>query len=247
MAALHQLQSDLRQRKNLDTYAAITVAAVASALSAFDLLPPDKTTSAVLGILAVLAFSTLTTRALVESSSGMSDQFHSNFPAGLIEQRAQCTDLLLIGVSLSRTIETSFGAFETNLAKGAKLRVILTDPDADEAAVDARCQRTRPAVDEIRQEIRRTLRLLERLKEIAGGNLEVRMTRSALKFGLNYFCPGTSKTEMHVQLYSYRLAGESRPMFTLTPRDGEWFDCYREQAETLWQDSRAAKLGEIGA
>jgi hypothetical protein len=239
MTVMQQIRSDLAQRKNLDTYAAITVAIIATVLSAFDLLPPDKTTSVVMGILAVLAFSTLTTRALVENAAGVSsDRFQPNFPPSQVTQRAECSDLLLIGVSLGRTIRTSFGDFETNLSRGAKLRVILTDPDADGAAIDARCQRSRPGVDEIRQEIRASLGLLERLKGITNGDLEVRLTKSALKFGVNYFYPDTSRAEIHVQLYSYRLSGESRPHFILTPRDGEWFECFREQVETLWQDSR---------
>ncbi|WP_433802963.1 hypothetical protein [Actinomycetospora sp. CA-084318] len=71
------------------------------------------------------------------------------------------------------------------------------------------------------------------------GKLEVRLTRSAMKFGMNYFNPGTARSEIHIQLYSYRLSGESRPMFSLSPQDGEWFDCYADQAEGLWKNAQA--------
>jgi hypothetical protein len=150
-------------------------------------------------------------------------------------------------VDLGRTIDTSYAALERSLDRGGKVRVLLTDPEAQDAAVDARCQFRKPAIDEIRMSIRQSLRTLRQLKKATNGKLEVRTTKAALKFGLNYIDPGSAKTVLYVQLYSFRLPGESRPIFRLTQVDGVWFDCYRDQAEALWKDADVFDLDSGGA
>jgi hypothetical protein len=240
---LEQFRSDLRHRKNLDIYASIGIAVAASVTSAFDLLPPDKTTSAVMAVLAVLGFSMLNTRTAVQQSASTGiDRFRDRFDENLEEKRQRSRSLLLAGVSLSRTIETSYEALEHILAAGGTVRILLTDPSADVAALDARCQRSRPGIDEIRHEVEHSLRSLARLHRRASGDLQVRLTGAAHKFGVNFLNPGTRAAELHIQLYSFRLAGESRPMFTLRSTDGVWFDCFEEQVEGMWRDAMVADL-----
>jgi hypothetical protein len=155
--------------------------------------------------------------------------------------------LYLIGVDLSRTIETSYGAFAQNLHRGAKIRILLTDPMADDAAIDARSQFSKPDIVDLRTEISHSLHKLKSLKTQTGGDLEVRTTRSALKFGVNFVDSTKASAILYVQLYSYRLPGESRPMFRLTAADGEWFECFRDQAETLWEEAQVHEWkGQLG-
>ncbi|OUD03677.1 hypothetical protein [Streptomyces swartbergensis] len=242
MTAWRRLRRDLRGRRNLDVYATIAVALGTSIFAAIDLAPTEKIMAAVLAVLAVLAFSTLATRTMVEdlARSGASGgvRFLSDFPEDIKERRERSTDLYLIGVSLSRTLETSHRAFETTLSSGGRIRILLTDPDADNAAVTTQNRTTRPRPDEIRDEIRQSLRLLQRLHAETGGRLEVRTTRTALKFGLNYLDVHRANALLCVQLYSFDVAGESRPIFTLTLTDDPWFEIFREQAERLWDASQ---------
>ncbi|MFJ8493703.1 hypothetical protein ACIRBZ_35970 [Streptomyces sp. NPDC094038] len=114
---------------------------------------------------------------------------------------------------------------------------IAPDPQADNAAVTTQSRPTRPRPDEIRNEIRQSLRLLQRLHTEAGGRLEVRTTHTALKFGLNYIDVNRASALLCVQLYSFDVSGESRPIFALTLADGPWFETFREQAERLWDSS----------
>ncbi|MFC9616600.1 hypothetical protein [Streptomyces sp. NPDC056938] len=113
-----------------------------------------------------------------------------------------------------------------------------TDPDADEAAVTTQNRPTRPRPNEIRDEIRQSLRLLERLRTETRGRLEVRTTHTALKFGLNYLDVNKTSAQLCVQLYSFDVSGESRPIFALTLGDAPWFETFREQAERLWDSSQ---------
>ncbi|WP_433802962.1 hypothetical protein [Actinomycetospora sp. CA-084318] len=153
MAVFGQVRRDLKDRKNLDIYTSVGVALVASALSVFDILPPDKTTSAVMAILAVVAFNQLVTRSIAErAAESHGDVFRAQFSPDLVPKRASAESLYLAGVTMGRTIRESYGALEISLRRGAHVRILLTDPDADDAALDARCQISRPTPDEIKVE-----------------------------------------------------------------------------------------------
>lgn len=243
---MKRLLGDLRSRRNLDVYVTIATAIVISVLSLFDVVPESKVTTLVLLVLAVVAYDSLATRDIVKSQHLLpAFPMYDDFAPDLIQNRNGSMDVYLIGVSLSRTIETSYSAFSRNLSTGARLRILLTDPEASEAAIDARCQASRPEIAEIRREIRSSLTTLARLNRVSPGGLEVRLTSAALKFGLNYLNTAMPSAVMHVQLYSYRLEGESRPMFILRPSDGVWFECFRTQSEQLWSDAEPVNLEDI--
>ena len=241
MNALDRILDDLSHRKNLDIYATILAALIVSILSYFELVPANKVPSVVLAMLAVLAFNTIATRTTVENTARekpTGPPFLDDFPPDLRPRREASDNVYIAGVSLSRTLDTSYSAFERSLRRGGALRILLADPTADEAAVDARCQSSRPSADELREEIRRSLRQLSKLKETTNGNLEVKTTRAALKFSFNFVDASKANAKLYIQLYSYRLGGESRPLFTLTSADEEWFECFRYQAEALWNDGK---------
>jgi hypothetical protein len=246
MTPLRRVVSDLRLGRNLDGYLTIAVALIVGVLSYLDIVPTTKVTSLILAVLAVLAFSLITSRAELAEAVTLRleprQQFLADFPPELVQARNSSDDIYLIGVDLARTIETSFAAFEDRLRSGANIRVLLTDPQADDAAIDTRTQFSRPEITDMRTEIGHALRKLERLKKLTDGRLQVRITRSALKFGLNFVDVTKPSATLYIQLYSYRLPGESRPMFRLTAADGEWFQCYRDQAEALWDDAAVFEL-----
>ncbi|MGW4285804.1 hypothetical protein ACWEIK_02545 [Streptomyces sp. NPDC004673] len=245
MTVWRRVWHDLRGQRNLDVYATIAVALGTSILALIDVAPTGKIMAAVLAVLAVLAFSALATRTMVEdlarSGAGGGVRFQSDFPEDLKERRNGSADIYLAGVSLSRTLETSYRAFESTLSSGGRVRILLTDPDADEAAVTTQNRPTRPRANEIRDEIRQSLRLLQRLRTETGGRLEVRTTDTALKFGINYLDVNKASAFLCVQLYSFDVSGESRPIFALTLADAPWFETFREQAERLWDVSQPAR------
>lgn len=249
MSSAERVLRDLKDRRNLDVYVTIAVAIVVSVLSYFDLVPGPKVASLILATLAVLAFNALNTRDTIADALDQLERsgqrFLDDFPPDLRSRREQSDDIYLIGVDLARTIETSYGAFREGLLRGARIRVLLTDPTSDDAAIDARTQASRPRLADVRNDIQISLRTLADLKASTKGLLEVRTTRAALKFGLNYVDIAKSSATLFVQLYSYRQAGESRPMFRLTSADGEWFHHFRKQAEELWSDAKVVEFEEV--
>jgi hypothetical protein len=243
VSGFERVIDSLRKGRDYDVYVTIVVAITVSVLSFFDIMSTQKISGLLLAVLAILAYNILATRAAVEDrkdSTKKSPAFFSDFSSDLIARRATSHDVYIIGVSKSRTIETSYIDFQRTLRHGGRIRILLADPDADESALAAQEQASRPTLEDVRNEIRQSLGKLRSLAASAAstgsGKIEVRTTRSALKFGLNYLDIGQASATLYVQLYSFRLPGESRPMFELTSADGEWFECYRHQAEALWAE-----------
>lgn len=244
--SLHRIVQDIQSRRNIDIYVTLFVAIGTSVLSFFSDVPAELMSALTTTVLALLAFTVLATRDAVENLRlGHGDpEFFDDYPQDLRSRREKSFDLYLIGVSLSRTLESSYGALQTNLSRGARLRVLLTSPEADDAAIDARSLLTKPRIEDMRKEIRESLRILAELQRVANGRLEVRTTRACLHFGLNYLDVDKADSMLCVQTYSYRLPGESRPIFALQRIHGQWFECYRHQAEVLWDDANAYVAGE---
>jgi hypothetical protein len=177
---VHRIVQDITRRRNIDIYLTMFTAIGVSVLSLFGVVSAEHVNALVLAVLAILAFTVLATRDAVENPRVVhgEPEFFDDFPQDLRSRREQSFDLYLIGVSLSRTLESSYGAFQTNLNRGARLRVLLTSPEADDAAIDARSLLTKPRIEDTREEIRESLRLLAKLQRVANGKLEVRTTRS---------------------------------------------------------------------
>jgi hypothetical protein len=241
---IQQFIRDLKAKRNLDTYVAILAAVTVSVLSFTKLLQPGIVAGLTTALLGVVALNTLITRdAIATAVANHSDRFLVDFPPDLLTRRNSCKDVLIIGVTLSRTIDSSYGAFARSLREGGHVRVLLTDPDSSYAALDARGHISRPSADEVQQVIRQSISRLRKLAvEVPVGNLEVRLCKAAIKFGVNYLDPEKPSAYLCVQLYTYRLDGESRPIFVLTSADGRWFKEFTDQCEQLWVDSRPLDL-----
>jgi hypothetical protein len=241
---MNRVARDVKERRNLDIYASVLAAFVVSLLGALEVVPDDKVPPLILAVLAIQIFNSLATRDLVQQR--FSDEvLRKEFDPELIRKRERSKKLYLVGVSLSRTIDTSFDGFRDVLSSGGEIRIVLTSPEADDAALDARSQASRPEIEDIRAEIRSSLKRLAALKRQAKhGSIEVKLTGAALHFGANYIDFGLGTAELHVQHYSFRLGGESRPIMVLRPRDGEWFECYRRQLEALWEDAEPHDLDQ---
>ena len=227
-------------RHNFDIYITMLAATTVGVMSFFNFLPSNQVNGLLLAVLVIISINSIRTReAIAAQSSEHLIEFLSDFPSTLIDQRAKSNNSLLIGVSLSRTIDTSFGAFERILKQGGKIRIVVANPAADVAAIDARSIYHRPHPDDIREEIRVSLRMIARLRKYQG--LEVRTTRAALKFGVNYLDISKWKPYMHVQMYSFHMEGESRPMFELTPSNN-WYKYFKDQTDNIWNEAEPCDL-----
>jgi hypothetical protein len=155
----------------------------------------------------------------------------------LEQNLSKATEIWLSGVVLQRTIRDNIAAIDSRLAEGARVRIILLNPEslaAQETADD------HFPLNRLKAHFSATW---ENLKWLASrpnskGTLEIRTSNERCYFNLVAIDPNKSHGLIYVELRPQRwINGRKRPRFELRPRrDGHWFEYYKEQFESLWPE-----------
>ncbi|MFL6121613.1 DUF5919 domain-containing protein [Actinophytocola sp.] len=226
--------------ENLDLYLLGTVALVFTVLGITGISDVRTTSAVVVALLALLAFSQIRSRKLVEqirnsSRGGLAAVFTREFPAALVSRRAAAKDLLLVGLAMSRTVHGIRSDLSRILAAGGRVRVLVLDP-TDRSLLEAADRRNLANVgpDKLRARILTTLDDLTSLREHIDGRLEIRVSSDIPPAGFNCVDAESQRGLVTVQHYEYRPAGEAAPIFVLTPADGAWYQHFLAEAERLW-------------
>src|SRR4051812_38668701 len=122
---------------NLDLYLLGTVALVFTVLGITGISDAKTTSSVVIALLALLAFSQIRSRKLIEqirATNSGGTVFARELPAELVPRRAQARDLLLVGHSMTRTVQGMRADMTAILTAGGRIRVLVLDP-TDEALI----------------------------------------------------------------------------------------------------------------
>ncbi len=210
--------------------------------------------SVTLAFLAVLAYSQIRSRRQVTeiARAQRSDPlsiFRSEFPDDLENRRASASSLLLIGMSMTRTVQGgSLTVLRQMLRSGGRIRVLLLDP-TDEGLVRAAFT-NRPhgiTADRLRRRIEATLDELADLRDGTGGELEIRVARFIPPMGMNAVDVEGPNGLIILQHYEHRPVREPAPIFAVTPRDGLWYEHFRAEAERLWDDGTPWPLAPVEA
>ncbi|WP_061297339.1 hypothetical protein [Herbidospora cretacea] len=218
---------------NLDLYALALVALVFTALGVVGLAETSALISATLALLAFLAFSQIKSRRQVAGVVAERGVLREDFPPDLAARRARARDYLFIGRSMARTSNTMRGELREMLERGARIRVMMVDPESEPAIAAAALYSfsgSDPAL--LAGRIRGVLAELDHLRSLTGGNLEIRLTGFVPAMGLQivdgaYIC---------AQRFEYHPPAESGPILALEPRDGVWFHRFAAEAERMWAD-----------
>jgi hypothetical protein len=172
---------------------------------------------------------------------GLASIFLDRTPADVISSMKSATDLLLIGVSLDRTLRNAYTPLETFLNKRGRLRVLVVNPKSEwPIKVADRRAYHEHGIEQRRAHIEASIRSFCELRERTSGNVEIRVTEDPLTFGATMIDGSsvTSETRIVIQHYSYkkRDAIEPNPVFVVRPSDREWFTNFQEELENLWRD-----------
>ena len=121
---------------NLDLYLLAVVAMVFTVLGATGVSDIKVLSSVLLALLAILALSQIRSRRLTEQirRSQRSDPtaiFRATFPNDFNVRRAGAFDLLLIGLSMTRTVQGMRAEMVSILEAGGRIRVLVIDPTSD--------------------------------------------------------------------------------------------------------------------
>lgn len=225
---------------NLDLYLLGTVALVFTVLGITGISDAKTSSAVVVALLALLAFSQIRSRRLMEQirdeqRGGATALFSREFPADLIVRRAQAHDLLVVGLSLSRTVHGMRAEMATILAAGGRIRVLVLDP-TDESLVEVADRRIAKSLGagKLRSRIMATLDDLTALRERIGGRLEVRVSSVIPSAGFSCLDVAGARGLVVVQHYEHRANGEAAPIFTLRRADGAWYQHFVAEAERMW-------------
>jgi hypothetical protein len=226
---------------NLDLYLLSVVALAFTLLGATGISDVKTLSSVVLALLAVLAFSQIRSRRLTEQirrsdTVSRASLFQPGFPSDIISRRAEAFDILLIGNSMTRTVQGLRRDMLAILDSGGRMRVLVLDP-TDEALMATADRGTEEnfVPGRLRRRILTTLEDLTALNGRTTGRLEVRVSSHLLAAGFNCLDVASPRGLICFQHYEYRPNGEPAPVFTLEPADAPWYQHFAAEAERLWE------------
>lgn len=238
MILLKRIWQDIRRGENIDLFVTVIVAIGLAVLNLLGLAPASLIGPLTLTVLGLLAVATLGNRYKLEESLAQLNQNHTELfqetqPVGLESDLQQARELWLVGVTLSRTLNTYYNLLESKLARGHTLRVLLVHPDGHGAEMLALREYKRHSVTRIRHLIHNSLEDLCGLQQHFS-NLEVRVIDYPLGFGGVLVNPETPNGRLYLEHYPFKVPGGSLPKFTLTVGDGRWYQLFKQEVETIW-------------
>jgi hypothetical protein len=167
--------------ENLDLYILALVATAFTVLGATGISDVEILSSVVLALLAFLALSQIRSRRLTQQirqaqGQGSTMLLRHEFPLDLISRRASASDIPLVGLTMTRTVQGMRDELPAILKNGARVRVLVLDP-TDESlmqTVDRQSSHS-VGVERLRQRILTTLDDLTTARERIAGRLEIRV------------------------------------------------------------------------
>lgn len=239
--------------ESLDLYILAVTAFIFTILGITGVSNVTDLASIILALLAVLALSQIRSRrhVAVIANAQHADPlsiFSTTFPPDLTERRAAAADLLLIGMTMSRTVQASREDIRRVLLRGGQIRVLLIDPSNDELLAQAASnQRTSLSPQRLKARILGSLDELASLRDSTGGQLEIRVVPFIPTIGINAMDARSPGGVLVVQHYEHKPSGEAAPIICLKGKDGFWFNYFAAEAERLWEDGTPWPLSSAQA
>lgn len=244
MAFLQRAWHEIRSGENIDLYLTVIFAIAVAVLNLLGFTPQSVLGPITLAILGLLSITALGNRHRLEDLptklpySG-TPFFIDEFPPALYSSMADAPELWLIGATLSRTIKTHYHLIETKLKQGHSIRVMVIHPAGSGLEMASERSYVRRDLQQEANDILITLGYLCDLKKAAPDSLDIRTIQYPLSFGAFAINPNSRDGSLYIENYPYRMAGESKPKFILTPQHGHWYDQYKQELGYLWSESSA--------
>jgi hypothetical protein len=248
MKLLRTILNDLRHGENIDLYLTIVAALGISLLSLINFAYADWIPSLTLAVLALLAVTNLVNRHKLDAallSQHSVDKFMEEYPAGVKNDIKTSKELWLAGYVLGRTLIDNLGVIKEKLLRNESVKVLLFNPDSD--AMSHFCASLSISLnqDELQSRINsslETLRSLSRFEKKHPGKLEVRIFDHPLYFGAYAMDIRSPNGVMYIELYKYKGNMDEEPKVVLHKKDGHWFELYKDQLMSMWQDAKPYSL-----
>lgn len=238
-----RIWKDIRQGEYFDGYITVAYSIILILLNLLGINLKEKLFTLILAFLVLLSISLLVNRYRLENIERKLSQktdgiLKRKFPDEHVEDLAKADEILLIGVSLSRTIRSNLSLFDQRLQQGASIKVLLVDPLSPAADIAASRLPVGVNIERTQTDIQNSLLSL---KSIAKDRdcLEVRVINNPMSFGGMWLDTGASKGIIYLEQYSFKMQDEDVPKLVLHPEDGFWYSFYAKQAQTLWENANS--------
>ncbi len=139
------------------------------------------------------------------------------------------TNVMLIGISLSRTIQSYRRAMRHTLMIGGKVRILLLDPETLDPRAQGETLHVRNRINNSLQELAVAKTEFEML--------EVRLMVNEPACGMNLIDADSPAGLIVVQHREFDPVGEASPIIALEQKDTPWYIHFRNEAERIWEAS----------
>lgn len=252
MSPLNRIWKEIRAGENLDSYTTIIVAVSLSLLNALGVFS-QSLSSLTLAILALLAITLLGNRHRLEKLSEQTTSSNKGFLLTKLKDEQQrelreriigCSEVLIFGTYLNRTLDEFYPLFETKIedTEGKKhpFKISFLTVNPDSHAVDMMVMRkyAREDLETSRLQLLSTLKKFKGLNDKAPGRVETLVIDFNLTHGGILIDPKSSDGLLFIWYYGFRTAGGSLPKFIIRPVDEPWYGHFVKEAESLVKSSK---------
>lgn len=246
---------------NLDTLIAliVSVGAAIYGVSSGDPLPLLAGIATTLGI---LAFGLIRDRLHREALAKQIDELKMRLPdrpsAIAFFQKSRdihshlqhALQIDMCGVTLTGTLNREYGILRERLQAGAKVRILIIDPDS--LAIEMTAQRTgnpqdldyhRNRLDSSLRELAYIYKRMSEMKPQKGnklGSFSVKLMSYAPSFGMLSVDVKQKEGISFIEIYPHKFGYMPPLLFDLTPeRDQEWFEYFINQFDVMWEAAKS--------
>lgn len=242
MSYLKRIWQDIRRGENIDLFITVVVAIGLAILNLAGVAPANLVAPLTLAVLGLLAVATLGNRFKLEESLETLNRTHTGLfqekmPGKMENDIRRARELWLVGVTLNRTINTHYSLLEEKLARGDRVRVLLVHPEGVGPEMLAlREYKARYSTTRIRHLIHDSLDDLCNLQQRFGG-VEVRVIAYPLSYGGVLINPNERDGLLYLEHYPFKTPGGSLPKFVLEAKNGHWYEFFKLELQTIWDNS----------
>lgn len=240
MKQVQYVWRDIKQGENIDLYITMVSGVILAVLNIIGITSQSWIMSLTLTVLALLAYGMLGNRHQMQELTQTAEKvFQEKWPDdNLNKDIREAKELLMIGISLRRTIKNNYVLLEDKLREGHSIRVLLVKLESPACEIAANRTYYNVDINRTQDGIREALEYLYHLKRTTSGNLTIRTVNYPPSVGGFIIDPTTSHGTLYLEHYTYKMRDADRPKIILRRRDGYWYDFFAEQAQVLWENGQ---------
>ena len=243
MEIIKRVLADLRRGENLDLYFFVVAALSLAIFNGIGSAPARLIESVTLALLGLLAAYSLGVRErltnindrLTGSKTLLCDEIPFQTKESVI---SEAKEVFVIGITLNRTMVTFYSHLEEKVRSGQKVKVLLVEPNSE--AIRLTPQRVyRPTSEKLlSRKIIDSIELLDSLKTVAPGLVEVKTLDFPIPFGCIASNLDSQNSSILIEHYSYKTPTDTPCLILTKKKEPHWHNVYRTQVLNLWETGK---------